>query len=91
MEIELPGVISRAFRTILSYLYTDDYDVTDDAVIDAAQLADMYNLISLYEECAGYVRRNLGCWSLMIMDSQFCVQKLWNTCVTCLRTSMKTK
>jgi len=59
-DIELPEVNPRAFRAVLTYLYTSFFDASDDVIIDVAQLADQYSLTTLFEECVGYVKRNLG-------------------------------
>jgi hypothetical protein len=51
-EIHIEGTSSAAFIALLKYLYTDNMEVDDDAVLfDLAKLCDQYRVERLHNHC----------------------------------------
>jgi hypothetical protein len=51
-EIHIEGTSSAAFKALLKYLYTDNMEVDDDAVLfDLAKLCDEYQVERLHNHC----------------------------------------
>jgi hypothetical protein len=51
-EIHINGTSSAAFKALLKYLYTDNMEVDDDAVLfDVAKLCDQYRVERLHHHC----------------------------------------
>jgi hypothetical protein len=55
-EISIEDTSSAAFKALLKYLYTDDLEVDDDAVLfDLAKLCDQYQVERLHNQCLHHI------------------------------------
>jgi len=66
VTISLPHLRPVIFRSVLTYLYKNSLDVSDEIVIEVAAKAQEYQLVHLHHECARYCHHHVTTSNAML-------------------------
>lgn len=87
-KIELKDVSSSVFRLLVDYIYHGTIKLQVEDLQETYEMADMYQLTALFEECSRFLSRTVevkSCLQVMWLADRHCDQELYTAAKHCAK------